>query len=539
MTSNFDFLNGTHLHSELVKAEKYAKAEPRYAGLILRLALEYSVKRIYEVVQGLRLPRHSISLDSLINSPDFKEFIEETPGLIYKLNKVRSIGNEAAHGKDFSFEKLAPALKDIHTYLQWYAFEVLEIEDETAFQINLIPENNFDDTELLELKFNLEKLESELNSKEEIFATELARIVKEEAEKRKELLLQVRKQEESLIISEIGLTEQLGLIWGRVYVNFSYLNEHFHAIKYFQNEGGAVEKTKIGRGSYEDVGLYNMFSKKHPGLSSDAVLNGKFDSLKLVLKFSKQRFGTPSILLKRLIAEIELRMNKRIDRAKDEEIKDELENQFSFKGNYYLKSGVKFRNTLEISENGSSEEDKSDLIVVMLNPVGSHPLTNDPNNWHDKSSVFGPVECVPDDTQFQIVRLMNLCKYSRVLVLNLFDICDTDSIRMSDRYLVSSEKRENLKESVFHEDRRSELNEILSSSKENAPIIIGWGVSEPLGKIKSAVLDNVINKLGRRVIGWKKNRAQYYHPWPRGEENEQNRNKWPEQVFNEMTVQNN
>jgi hypothetical protein len=165
-------------------------------------------------------------------------------------------------------------------------------------------------------------------------------------------------------------------------------------------------------------------------------------------------------------------------------------------------------------------------------PGGSRPLSFEDSCWGDFPALNHGVECKPDDTQYQIVKLMKMKGWKKAVVLNLFDKCNVNSGEVIEHYTTSKNKKEHLKESVFHEDRREELDSIFNLSDDKAPIVIGWGVNNDLLKIKKAIFNKVLVPTKRNIVGWKKEDCQFYHPWPR--EREDIRNGWQNVVFKQF-----
>ena len=65
------------------------------------------------------------------------------------------------------------------------------------------------------------------------------------------------------------------------------------------------------------------------------------------------------------------------------------------------------------------------------------------------------IECVPDDTQYQIVRLMNLLNCNYALVLNMYDECNPNSTEILTNRSFKVELLSS--DSIFNESRNDEL----------------------------------------------------------------------------------
>lgn len=90
--------------------------------------------------------------------------------------------------------------------------------------------------------------------------------------------------------------------WGRVYVCFEKDERLFYAFKNFIN---FEEHNFLGGGELLDEPAFNWFSdEKRFEFSLEEVLSGAADHLFLTPDKYKQQFGTPSLLLKRLLVDI-------------------------------------------------------------------------------------------------------------------------------------------------------------------------------------------------------------------------------------------
>lgn len=103
-------------------------------------------------------------------------------------------------------------------------------------------------------------------------------------------------------ILSVYITEQQERTWGRVYVQYKIKDEFFFI---FKNWLKFDEKTFIGNGLLDDASVYNWFLNEKRHISTKKmVLDGKMDHLNLTSKEFKQEYGTPSIILKRLLIEL-------------------------------------------------------------------------------------------------------------------------------------------------------------------------------------------------------------------------------------------
>lgn len=103
-------------------------------------------------------------------------------------------------------------------------------------------------------------------------------------------------------IKSVFITTYQERTWGRVYVCFEKDNQLFYAFKNFIQ---FVEHNFLGGGELIYEPAFNWFSEeKRLEFSFEEVLSGDADHLFLTPDKYKQQYGTPSILLKRLLIDI-------------------------------------------------------------------------------------------------------------------------------------------------------------------------------------------------------------------------------------------
>lgn len=120
-----------------------------------------------------------------------------------------------------------------------------------------------------------------------------------------------------------------------------------------------------------------------------------------------------------------------------------------------------------------------DAIIVMMNPGSSRPLEDG-----DSDSLLSmPLEkgfqkprllTQPDNTQYQIMRIMSSQGWSHVRVLNISDIRQPKSPLFIAQTQKMAEWADGETHSLFCEQRSDERAEMLKR-KPNAPFITGWG----------------------------------------------------------------
>lgn len=152
----------------------------------------------------------------------------------------------------------------------------------------------------------------------------------------------------------------------------------------------------------------------------------------------------------------------------------------------------------------------------MMNPGGSTPVNEARATlkvW--KTSEASSLVCELaltdlDDTQSQLMRIMENRGWTHIRVLNLSDLCETDSNLFYQYFSDFEAATESRVHSIFSEARRDELAMKLKR-KDAAPVIAAWGVSyklSPLVNLSKAVL------AGESLIGYQNKRRRYYHPQP-------------------------
>ena len=164
-----------------------------------------------------------------------------------------------------------------------------------------------------------------------------------------------------------------------------------------------------------------------------------------------------------------------------------------FEGNY--------RPVLEITLESHRSPTPVDAIVVMMNPGSSEPK---PGFGQAK----GMVPTKPDPTQYQVMRLMERCQWSRVRVLNLSDLQNRSSAKFLEEI---NRLGDDISHSIFSPKRTKELQAALERAP-GAPIILAWGCHsglEPLATLARDALKGekrIVGKEGARG-GWR-----YWHP---------------------------
>jgi hypothetical protein len=116
-------------------------------------------------------------------------------------------------------------------------------------------------------------------------------------------------------IKSIHITEQQEKTWGRVYIQYK-LNDELCFI--FKNWLKFDEKIFKGIGNLKEIESYNWFaeSKRHIFSDYKEVLDGKADDLILTTPEFKEKYGTPSKILKKLLIELAANVGEPIENRK-------------------------------------------------------------------------------------------------------------------------------------------------------------------------------------------------------------------------------
>jgi hypothetical protein len=201
-----------------------------------------------------------------------------------------------------------------------------------------------------------------------------------------------------------------------------------------------------------------------------------------------------------------------------------LRSMYSAYGHFYFwvndeGEWYRCRSVLEIVRAGMTRElGLPDAIFVMMNPGGSTLIGETAvglDSWrpNEASSLSGELlPTNPDETQSQLMRIMESKGWDHVRVLNLSDLCESDSnefYRYHPRFEASTRSRVH---SIFSDDRRGELAAKLKR-KPAAPVIVAWGVNDKLRALVASCEDAL---KGMTLIGYQNKKGRYYHPlYPR------------------------
>ncbi len=205
----------------------------------------------------------------------------------------------------------------------------------------------------------------------------------------------------------------------------------------------------------------------------------------------------------------------------------ELKNKFAVFGHFYqIQLGdeeIACRSVLEIIDHGlvpldlsELAESEPDLLIVMMNPGSSRPLDKNVkpdtvSSWEDISKSRTWVTTQPDNTQYQIMRIMVALGSKHGRVLNLSDMREPKSPLMFKKSAHLAGVDGGGVHSIFSPERKTELEKLMGSEKR--PVIVGWGRDEKLLPLAKQALE--------RLDGWKiygrpanSDKTLFAHPSP-------------------------
>lgn len=181
----------------------------------------------------------------------------------------------------------------------------------------------------------------------------------------------------------------------------------------------------------------------------------------------------------------------------------ELEEEFNISGLFYTLGKRDCRKYLNIKRKNTPLE-KPDLMVIMMNPGGAAPLNKE-------DSLDQEVAAVPDKTQYQIMKLMNILGFSYVRVLNLSDLREAKSKEF--RKKLTSPSIQKLPHSIFDVKREQDFD---AHFEKKVPILMAWGVHKGL----KPLAEKAMAKLkGMKTFSYAHSDGgvKYYHPLPKTE----------------------
>lgn len=185
-----------------------------------------------------------------------------------------------------------------------------------------------------------------------------------------------------------------------------------------------------------------------------------------------------------------------------------MKENFYITGYFYEINEQKFRKYLNIKYKNSTVTEP-DLMVIMMNPGSSQPV--------DGVTTDKETEVISDNTQAQIMAVMEQCGFKYARVLNLSDVCQPKSKQFYKTLEIL--EKDVISHSIFYDSRNNDFKKFF---KYNVPVIYAWGVSRHLKVLAQLCVEktNVKNPLGVKKDNY---HLAYWHPMQRFKSN---REKW-------------
>ena len=158
-------------------------------------------------------------------------------------------------------------------------------------------------------------------------------------------------------------------------------------------------------------------------------------------------------------------------------------------------------NSNDLFSNAGATRNLPDAVVIMMNPGSSRPiedgdtdslLTMPPPGGFQKPLVLTQ----PDNTQYQIMRIMVSKNWNHVRVLNISDLRDPKSPSFIARTQKLAALPGGATHSMFCEERTAERKAMLRR-KSGAPFILGWGQDAGLIPLAKQCLSRI---KGEKII---------------------------------------
>ncbi|MBC8059341.1 MAG: DUF1643 domain-containing protein [Clostridiaceae bacterium] len=213
--------------------------------------------------------------------------------------------------------------------------------------------------------------------------------------------------------------------------------------------------------------------------------------------------------------------------------KSQLEKEYIAFGRFYIlkyDNGEKkdCRSILEIFERNSCDNlkdtNKIDAVFIMMNPGSGKPMKVYKQQCKSINQVktgeldkIQLVETDPDDTQYQVMRVMRIMEWKYVRVINLSDYRNPQSESFYPMIKESMPYDSEFIHSIFSKERNQEINNIFKA-EDKFKLIAAWGVNTKLNKLIKLTLENnnLIGRVGNNKATYKrKKQFYYYHPLPK------------------------
>ncbi|MBN2894096.1 MAG: DUF1643 domain-containing protein [Bacteroidales bacterium] len=193
---------------------------------------------------------------------------------------------------------------------------------------------------------------------------------------------------------------------------------------------------------------------------------------------------------------------------------------FDITGFFYNIKEYSFRSYLNIKRK-DSEKNQPDLMVIMMNPGSSR------QNKGFENILEKEVPTIPDNTQDQIMRVMDNANLDYARILNLSDLRETKSKILYEKIEILKDTE--IVHSVFDNRRNYDFEKLFIKGK---PVICAWGVNENLSELANLAIEKI---KGEKIIGIKKESVEnaYYHPLP---QNYNKQKEWVEEISKQLIM---
>ena len=237
--TNFDFLTSdpqfNTFASVAISAERILHIDPAACVLNCRRAMEFAVKWMYSVDEGLVMP-YQDSLVSLMNAEDFRDIVGTD--IWRRMDFIRRIGNTAAHtGKKITEEQAALSLENLYVFLDFVAYCYAEHYTEGHFDRSLLTQ----------------PAEPPAAPVQEVSEVDLAALMAENAALKEQLTARRAEQQQTYVPKPLDLSEYKTR---KIYIDTMLTDAGWTEGKDWLNEvelPGMPNKSEVG---YADYVLY-------------------------------------------------------------------------------------------------------------------------------------------------------------------------------------------------------------------------------------------------------------------------------------------
>ena len=218
-----------------VAAERIYQIDPAACVLNCRRAMEFAVKWMYSVDEGLVMP-YQDSLVSLMNAEDFRDIVGTD--IWRRMDFIRRIGNTAAHtGKKITEEQAALSLENLYAFLDFVAYCYAENYTEGHFDRSLLTQ----------------PAETPAAPVQEVPEVDLAALMAENAALKEQLTARRAEQQQTYVPKPLDLSEYKTR---KIYIDTMLTDAGWTEGKDWLNEvelPGMPNKSEVG---YADYVLY-------------------------------------------------------------------------------------------------------------------------------------------------------------------------------------------------------------------------------------------------------------------------------------------